>query len=176
MEQTQNKVIEEPNPQYSNASALETRLSPDKTLFRIELYLRGAEEVIKEGELVIDDQGGKYARANAYGVAAIMDFIHSIVNPSTVQGNFTMEGFENYMFETHVNLVRFLLINRPKFDIPVDELSGLISKIILLIKPFVSRTIDNLERESYPGTLMHVERGSQSLTEEKRGFKRFLGG
>lgn len=148
-------------------NVIHVRLDTSEILNRIELFLRGARLVVIENNETgrIESKRVELGKrkANDDGVQAILNWVSATVNPQTVQGNFPIErdgfspAYERYIEEYHIELTEFLITNCYTWEINDDEINGIIEFIMLLIQPFMSRLIDNKERESYNETLKSME-------------------
>jgi hypothetical protein len=65
------------------------------------------------------------------------------------------------------------MINLNEYEIPETEYQGIIDCTMALIKPVLSRCIDNKERDSYSDTTKHVE---SNVVRGKSGINLFPGG
>jgi hypothetical protein len=140
-------------------SAVIFRLNPNQVVSEIESYLRGGftqtyfdkdigdykTKFVKTGEPVLND----------YGVQAVLSVIKAVVNSSTVQAAYTEERYTNYLTKLHKDLTRKLWSQPPK-KFGISNLSirhDIISNIMFIVEPFMSRTIDNKEREGLTAML-----------------------
>jgi len=174
------------NQHYHEASIIKIRLETAELLNQIENYLKGSRlipvEVLVDihGEIITEPEEGKEyetridwqtietgeSRANDRGVQGIMAFISSIVNPAVVQGNHTVEQWQNYVFETNISLVKMLLINQTTWGMEDEDVEPICDHVMSLVGPFMSRTIDNGERDSYETKVHTIE----SNTIRGKGF------
>lgn len=155
---------------YNEYNSLRIRLDTTTLLDQIELFLRGAKIIIEQdqatGKIVSRKVKIGKAKANDEGVQSLLNWFSSTINPSTVQGNFPIDksGFsskyEDYIYEYHVELTSLLVQNCYAWEIDEDEIDGIIEFVILLVIPFMSRLIDNKERESYYETIKSIESSS----------------
>lgn len=157
-----------------DANLLKIRLDTSDLLEKIEYYLRGARSVYTKddkGRIVQQKIQDGVAKANEEGVQGFLNWISATINPQVVQGNFpaTSSGdspaFNRYIMEYHIELTELVYRNIYRWNVNDTEASGIISFIMLLVQPFFSRLIANLERESYSTSL----KGEQSMTTEKKG-------
>ena len=170
------------NRDFGSAQALQLRLETSALIENIELFLRGAKLVVKQ-----DEQTGKIttetvslgmSKANDLGIQAILNYISVIINPQVVQGNFPSDkkghstAYEVYVEETNINLVSFLINNQYNWEINDDDLDPIIDGIMAIVIPFMTRLIDNLERESFKSTITHSET-STTPSNPNKGFSLF---
>jgi len=132
----------------TNPSFIEARIDTQSVVSKIKNYLagytkfttpEGEEKVIKIGESLCNDQG-------VYG---IISAIEMRVNSQTVQGNFMRDDYEQYKFDTRRELVRSIVINAKRWDVRGSNIQKIVDDIMGLVIPFMSRLINNKERESY---------------------------
>jgi len=159
------------NSDYVNISALKIRLDTNPTITKVELFLRGYHSMIEQ------DSMGRMRekrvivgapKANDVGIQSILTYLTGVFNTQGVQGNYTEERYENYIMEINIDFSTMLVNNCYKWGIAEDDLDVIIDFVMGLLQPFVSRMIDNKERESYEKSLITHE---TSRTEEKnKGF------
>lgn len=148
------------NANYTGASVIEIRLETQAILDQIEAFLRGAQLVPHEVEgegLVMKSVSIGEAKCSDVGVQSVMAFCQSIINPAVVQGNLTQEQYSNYVYETNVSLVQNIVINTEKWGICDEDIEVICDFVMSLVQPFMSRTIENGERNSYETTLKSSE-------------------
>lgn len=160
------------NEGFQDFSALKIRLDTYELHQRIETYLRGQRLVLSYDANGVPNETfeslGK-AKANEIGIQTIMAIITGVVNPQTVQGNFDKRDFEDFMFDFHTSLARNIIANCEDWDIEDKDLNPIIDFIVHLVKPFMSRTIDNEERKGYGRSTMMSE--SIMNKNKARGFR-----
>lgn len=140
--------------QVDPASVLEIRLNTNDVLHRVKVYLSGKVKVI-----LYDDKGKPYEqeysmskqKANDEGIQQILSLVENVINAQTVQGNFTFEQYQNYVSEAHDSLLTTIMVNLYNWEISEDDYEPIVDNIMLLLQPFISRLIDNEERNSYGG-------------------------
>lgn len=167
------------NVGYNSAPSLKIRLDTSDLRENIEMYLKG--EYIAT---VRDDTGRIFdvrqktgnAKANDKGIHALLNFVTSIINPSVVQGNFPSdkEGqslmFNTYIEEVNINLITMIEVNLYEWEIFEEEVEEICDTIMQLVIPYMTRLIDNKERESYDNTMKHIESNTV-----KEGDKKVFG-
>jgi hypothetical protein len=155
------EINERVNQSYNTANILQLRLDSSLEKVKIETFLKGTKyEYIQLDDGKVQSQEivlGK-PKANKEGILAILMNIEGIFNPQVVQGNFEREDFDNYIREVNIDLAVMITVNADKWEIRDEDIDPIIDFIIHLMIPFMSRTIDNKERESYSDSLRHVEK------------------
>lgn len=165
---------------YADANALQIRLNPEILLEKMRRYLTATE--IRNH--IMEDGGYKQSviqigtpRCNNEGYNYIMQRLEAVINPQTVQGNFPIDGknnyssqYEQYIYEFHTSVATELLQNMYKYGIDESELDGILNTMMSIIIPYMSRLIGNKERDSYAGTIRSIENNS---VRDRGGWKIF---
>lgn len=152
----------------ANESFIKIRLDTDQLLRRLELFLSSSRV-----SLVQDAQGNLAEQTvrmgdplcNQEGLNGILQIVEMMINPQTVQGNFDMSQYENYIYFARREIASEIITNRIKWGIKTENAKMIIDSIMRIVKPFYSRLIKNLERESYKGgftsreVVMHSDKG-----------------
>jgi len=165
MEEDKYDGISSNNSGYVASSALQIRLETKELLEDIELFLRGQRINIKEGKKGFIAERIKVGtpKANDAGIQNILNWVRMMINAQTVQGNFPVDSpnhsskYEDYICYTRKEVSASMTINRIKWEINSDDYDDIIDTLMRLIEPFMTRLIDNKERESYESTIRHVE-------------------
>lgn len=154
------EIVETNNSSYNTASVLQYRLNTEEIIKKIEVFLRG--EIITYNV----DESGEYKsvkvkigekKANDLGIQGILNYISALVNPQTVQGNFKRDQFGEYLFIVNINLADMMVTNQYRWELDDDDIEPIIDFIMDMLTPFMSRLIDNKERDSYGNSLVHRE-------------------
>lgn len=175
--------------QQNNTSGTITQPLIDPTLIRlrldtkdilqsIEVFLRGEKieyTMDESGQIVTLKTKIGEAKANPKGIASILNWISLTINPHVVQGNFPSNGagyskeYEDFCYYFQVELGNYLMLNIYNFNIDESEYQGIIDSVMNIVRPFMTRLLDNKERESYFQTLKTQE----SSNTMSRGFSLF---
>lgn len=153
--------------------ALQLRLATESLLDSIELYVTGYQIRVaqaKTGELVTVKEKVTTELANSEGKNNVMGYLRAIINTAAVQGNFTMSQYEDYVFMRRMELNKMMFNNLYEYGIEERNYPTIIDFIMSLISPFMSRLIDNKERESYAQTIKTTE---SATLEQKKGVLPF---
>ena len=168
------------NKAINNYNLLQLRLDPSSLLTEIKMFLKAEIEVVSQ------DETGNIKRevipvgmpkANEAGIASILNWIQMTINPQVVQGNFPSdrsgksEMYEQYIQEFQLDLGDMVYINMYDYGINENEAQPIIDAIMNLVKPFMTRLIDNKERESYGDTFREI----YSSGDKKSGLPIFKG-
>lgn len=162
------------NEGFANASSLQIRLDTDPMLNRIDFMLRGYREKleIKDGNPVMTFVNDGEALANDIGTQYILGWLRMVVNPQVVQGNFDDERYTDFLCRHRKAIATNIMLNINRFSIKEENYGSIIDMIMSNLEAFMSRLIDNKERDSYSSTIRSVESTNSSLT-EKGGVKLF---
>jgi len=168
---------EQSNYGFVQSSALELRLDTQKVLIEIEKFLRG-----KMTYQYIDEKTGRIKtetvdvgkpKANDIGIQGIMALCKSILAPHIVQGNMTEEMYYNFMHRWHLRIADHLMSNLHNWEINHADFEGIMSYIVDAGEVFLTRTINNKERESYTQTVKSIENSRLEAYEPQRQKKWF---
>lgn len=147
--------------QSADSQVMAYRLDPDKLLDRVEQMLAGcttepyANAETGKIEWVTRTMGTP--QANKLGLQNILFILSSVINRDSVQGNYTKENYEQHVEEIHKQLAVTFALNSDIFGIPDYRREIIIGSIMNVVRTFLSRLIDNKERESYGQTLKTME-------------------
>ncbi len=149
------------NTMRNNATIMELRLSTSSMISEIETYLTGTriEYIInpdtKEPKQITRKLGEP--KANEEGVAAIISRLQLILNPSIVQGNLDIERYKREIVMVRESIAESMMLNLERWGIDENDYEEIIDSIMTAIKMFLSRAIDNKERESYNESMKSSE-------------------
>ena len=158
------------NEQYVSPSIIQIRLDTTRLLKTIENYLKGKIVRIQQNPdgsyAEIEETNGK-AILNPEGIQSILSYMNSIINSSVVQGNYTKDQYFSHLDRIHASLTRQIIINREKWDLEQESMELLCDYLMNLMEPYLSRLIDNKERDGFSNTLKTVE---NNTVKEGKGF------
>ena len=171
MDQETTQAIGQHNMGYMNSSALQMRLETSDKLEAIERFLSGMQTITiqdkETGEIkIIKKRIGKRLM-NEEGVSHIVNYVGAIINPQVVQGNYDIEWYRQQLESTHKRLAFMIAVNKPYWEIDEYSRYSIVGFVMEYVKPFLSRLIDNKERESYAATIKSVE---SSTMQQSGGF------
>jgi len=155
---------------YNMASALHVRLNTQQLIDSCKQFLSGTMLVIeKEGNKIITKEipVGR-PKMNTEGVAAVVNRINLILSNAVVQGNYDYDRYKHEIYTIRISLANELMTNLYNWGIDIKEFSGIVDSLMTPIKAYLSRLIDNKERESYDTTLKVLE---SSQVQQKGGFR-----
>lgn len=167
------------NQGFNQASALQIRLDTVTIIENVELFLRGAKiqvEQNEKGEIITKRIPLGKPRANDLGIQGILNWLQLVLNPQVVQGNFSTEAgkyspkYEDYIFYLRIDLAQAILINCYEWEIAEQDMDLIVDSIMSAVEPYMTRLIDNKERESYANTITHNE---TNRVNEGKGFSLF---
>ncbi len=170
------------NTEYAGYSmsqgVLQLRLETQPIIDQIELFLKGEKLVIrenKEGEIQTQVLKIGERKSNDIGIQSIVGYVANIINSQTVQGNFKSEQYDKLIEEIHIELFKYILDNQYEWEMKTKEIAGILGSIIKLILAFLSRPINNKERDSY-GTIKYTESNTSNATQSSSGIGFLRGG
>lgn len=155
--------------EMDTSSVLKVRLDTTSLMQQFEIFLTGKVESI-----AYDDNNKPYITlkqiapplANERGQQWILNKLRMIVNPSTVQANFqTKQDYYIYVNDIWSSLIYNLMVNMHVWGIDENNYNPIIDNLMDVIRVFMTRPLDNKERESYINTMKIAE----SSTLDNRG-------
>jgi hypothetical protein len=166
------------NKSIDNYNLLRLRLDPAQIIEQIRLFLNAEIETItqnEKGEIERKVIPIGIPKANEKGRASILNWVQISVNPQVVQGNFkSKDGFsemyDRYIEEYQKDLGDMIYINLYEYDIDENEAQNIIDAIMKLIIPFMTRLIDDRERQSYGDTFKEVINNSPQQNKGLAGW------
>jgi hypothetical protein len=163
------------NQGFLSPSILQIRLETGEIINRMQQFLSG--EILlpqrqPDGSTKFVTQSIGKRICNEKGVQHWINFIQGVVNPAVVQGNYTPEQYQNHVDRIHRSVSRQLVANYHEWGMSYEDLEMINDTLMNLIEPFLSRLIENKERESYAQTLKGQE---ISKIENTGGFSLFGG-
>lgn len=170
------------NRGFDSASALKIRLDASGIIENVELFLKGSKLMISQtdkGEIITNEISTGQKKANDIGIQSILNWLQLILNPQVVQGNFPIDSggnskmYEDYIYYVRVDLSTNIIANVYNWEIVDEDIDVIIDSIMNAIEPFMTRLIDNKERESYDQTVKHLEHNT--LAAGKEGLRLFGG-
>lgn len=166
----QQQAYSSSNSNFQANDIVRLRLDVEGLLKRIELFLankkivtRATDDSVEEVEISMGEP-----LMNDRGIQTLMGGLTLMIGPHTVQGNLDKDRFENLMEEVTTYIARDIIVERMNWDVKIDDVPIIIDTITWAIYIFMSRTIDDGERQSYANTLRSVqtntmERGSKGI-------------
>ena len=172
MNEEQSQSLSSHNMAYMTPSALQMRLETNENLEKIEVFLSGQKiytfQDEETGDIKIKKKQIGRRLMNDEGVSHIVNYVSSVINPQVVQGNYSEEWYRQQLELTHKRLAFMITVNRPYWDLDPNARYSVIGFIMEFVKPYLSRLIDNKERESYAATIRSVESSTMQTNESWR--------
>jgi len=171
---TSNRLISN-NTDYVGGNALEIRLRTEPVIERFEMFLKG----LKQEVSINEETGQPYyyfsnagkPKANDEGIHSMMAWVSGIINTQVVQGNIeSQEDLFDFMVDFRLDFFEILTKRMYDWEVNEEEIEGISDMICKQVKLFLSRTVNNKERESYAQTITHNESSSSSI-KERGGFR-----
>jgi len=172
--QTQQQMTS--NQNFLNPNIIQIRLDTSELIQRLKEFLSG-QVVIPERQAdgttkFITQELGEHL-CNSRGVAHLTNYISGLINPAVVQGNYEQHQYYNHVSRVHKTISRQLVVNYHTWGMKYDDLEMINDYIMNLIETFLSRLIENKERESYSQTLRSTE---SNTVESGGGLSNLFGG
>lgn len=138
------------NKQLSQYSIIESRINPNAELKQIEEYLTGTRQ-----ETYIKEDGNYGTRVvklsepvmNSEGIGSFMQALNLRINKMVVMGNFSRDQYMDFISDTRKEITMMMVLKRPRWQIHPSNLRPMIDNVLGFVEPFLSRLIDNKERE-----------------------------
>lgn len=157
------------NQGYMTESVMRYRLDTREVLIDIEMQLRGQQveysRNLKTGEIVETVKTVGTPKMNDEGIQSIISYLRSVLGPHTVQGNFDRDGYDDLICEIDIYLSENVMTNLHNWGVKIEDYNHILDTIVTTLRLFLSRTIDNKERESYAATM----RSYESIESQKSG-------
>lgn len=149
------------NREFNNASALQIRLDTRPLIEDIELFLRGARIEFYQDEKTNQIRSRSASigkpKANPLGVQSIICLITSLINSQNVQGNFSKDQYFDFIYWARLDFATAIMYNLDRYEIREEDYSLIVDQVMNMVEPFMSRLIENKERDSYSETIRHNE-------------------
>lgn len=157
-----------------NQNVLNLRLNTTDHLDEIERFLRSVQPMMdvdkKTGKRVYKLVQVSDPLANDEGVKGVLFIVRNLMNQHVVQGNFKDEDYKDYICSVRKDIASIIMENLKDWKIEETNYNLIIDTIMMFVKPFMTRTLYNKERESYGASLQMREVSSIS---EKGGLNFF---
>ena len=171
MKQEQTGRHSEVGKVYDTSSVLQIRLSTQYIIDQIETFITGKIKTVvydkETGEPTIKYEQITQPKANKLGQQILINKVQAIINSAVVQGNFDETRYENYIDNVWQDLQDDLIINMPEWEVHESDYNAIIDNIMYMVIPFISRLLDNKERDSYAQSLRVEEKSQLQQTKSK---------
>lgn len=175
-----NKIIDESfnsatSRNMQELSALSLRLDTRPILEDIEQFLSGRKKITRtnaEGNVEEVTMVRSRPKANEEGIHGILSYLESVFNSAVVMGNFDEFRYEQFIMEVHQSIATILMINKRFWNVTSGDYPLIISTVMNIVQPFISRLLHNKERES----LMRTVQINESNTINERQKSGWFGG
>lgn len=158
--QQQAQAIHSMNMPFLSSSALQMRLDTKELLDETRTFFSG-ERIIttqdEDGKINISKVSEGRRLMNNLGVSHLINNLALILNPSTVQGNYTSEFWREECRRKRKAFAGLVVANRLIWELEPSALRSVTEALASAYIAFLSRPVDNKERESYANTIKSVE-------------------
>jgi len=167
---------------FDNSNVLENntfmikRIDTEPLLKRVENFLTGRRKIlIDDGNGLFKEEWRKFGEplANSDGINSIMNKMFCLLNSQIVQGNITIDMYYDIISELRQDFATELMYNSQEWGIDDNKLDFIADTILLLVEGFLTRLINNKEREGYEKSVISRELISPDYANKK---KMLLGG
>lgn len=159
--ETENQSIQMfDNSAYTNPGVLQLRLDTGEIIERVQRFLSGVVLVPAtqpDGSTKLVNQNVGQRICNEKGVQHITNMVHSVVNPGVVQGNYNESRYELHVYQFHTTLASTLIANYIEWEMKYEDLELVATFAMNMVCPFLSRLLENKERESYAQSIRTME-------------------
>ena len=139
--------------QQVHPTFIDLRLNTHRLMNDIEVFLSGKRLVLQEdtaGNLIETYSVRGKNLANETGITGILNILRiSMLNEQIVQGNIKQDDYYSLIVNVRKELTEAIVVNCYEWDIADNNLNLIIDTLVRFFRLFISRTIDNKERESY---------------------------
>lgn len=164
----------------NEATVIQIRLDTEPLIEKIQLFLEGLQKVtefdetngIKTIKLI---QVGE-PKANKKGIHSLMFFVSSTISVPVVQGNYKEDWFRSYCAGRRQELADTVLLNQTDWEIADSNFEHIIDVIMGVVEPYMTRTLENKEREGLSQSSQYIERIGDGNSSGGNGFLGFLRG
>lgn len=164
---------------FNQESFMGIRLNTERVINKIELFLSSKRQAFRKNEKTgaYEEYAVTFGKplANDEGINSILKLVEMTINEHTVQGNFTTQQYEDYLFYCRIEITKAIVTNGQDWEIVGSKLNMIIDNIMRFIEPVMTRLIDNKERDSYTRGI--VQSKEVVVHEPNKGaVRKFTGG
>ena len=144
----------------TNQNLIKIRLDTADLLMQIQNFLEGKRlmyESTQDRGLIMRNIPSGVPKMNQLGIQSIMAYLTCVVSTASVQGNFSKDFFFVFIKKQHRILAFNLVNNSKKWAIEDNEIHLIVATLMGVIVPYMTRLIENKERESYVPTFNSKE-------------------
>ena len=162
--------------QLNNPSFAQLRLDTRPMLRDIELFLSAKRVVLKEidGKTIEEEMQIGRPLANQDGITALLNIVHLSANHHVVQGNLDDDRYIDLCYWTRIEITNQIVINCVEWGIEDQKLELVIDTLMRFYQTFLTRLLDNKERESYANTMVSKE--ITGMPQRRGGLRSLIGG
>lgn len=164
-----------------DSGALSLRLETTKLREDFEMFLKGTIReayAMEDGSITIKDKRVGDPKANPAGIAAILNKFSLIVNQHVAMGNYYSERKgQSHMYDVQIfnirrELTNDLILNREDWEIEIYNIESIVDSFMNIVETFLTRAIDNKEREALIPTVKHIE--NSTIREDASSSPKFF--
>lgn len=141
------------NQEYvDNTSFMLARIDTTQLISRMKRDISGTVVVLLQNE-----KGDYYEEikqigrplANPEGIMHICNLVEEITNSHTVQGNLDINHYYDFIPQVREEITDAIILNCYAWEIDDKDLGYIINKILRIVELFLTRPVNNKERESF---------------------------
>ena len=151
------------NQPFLQPNIIQFRLDTSEIIQNLQRFLSGVIFVPvtqPDGSTKFEKQKVGESLANEKGTQHIINYVSGLINPAVVQGNYEYQQYENHVCRIHKSITRQLVVNYRAWNMKYEDLEMINDVIMNIVETFLSRLIDNKERDSY-GVTMRTQESSR---------------
>jgi len=159
------------NPGSQDSTFLQFRLDTSNLIKQVKITLSGKlQHVYAAGDKIVStDEEISDPLVNRQGFAAIVNYVTTNINNQVVQGNISEEYHANFCANLREDFSFMCTINLYEWGIDEQYFDYIVDTVINTIKLFLTRLINNKERESYAG--LNIRESHVSTKKAGLGFR-----
>ena len=174
---SQQAALMRSNAEYvAQGSFMMRRIDTSDLMKHIKLFLNSTELLIRQnqaGDYYEDEVVKGKPLASDEGVMRICNIVSMVINTHNVQGNLKTDHYWYILERIRKEITESVVLNCYKWQIIDEDLNQIINTIMHLIELFLTRPVDNKERDSYS----QVVRSHETIKEQNTGsLQRFTQG
>jgi len=176
---SQREAAQEIERHKQDASVVQYRLDTSDVKERLRRYLKGIKQKTFKDETgdiqtkwVVDEEDRKL---NDRGIQEVMSKVNTFLDASFGQGNTDEEDYYEILADLNNSVKDDLFVNQEPYGLADEDYTPICNKIRRMARLYLSRTINDLEREHMKNSMTVNE--NQTVDKGSQGFmSKLLGG
>jgi len=176
--QEQNRILTSNAQAINNQPFMLKRIETEPLIEKIQLFLSS-----QKVEVTFDEKTQDWKQkvvtvglplANVEGIMRICNIVEMRVNSQTVQGNFEGDHYWDHISRARKEITETIVKKCYDWDVHDSNLNMIIDEICALIEVFLTRPINNKERDGYANSFVGKE--NTLIQQPRSAFQGFAGG